>query len=616
MKQNEMEKSSKNQFGPYQFHEENNYWYREDFVSLNYSDGTAVEQRIFDLIANAKDKSIFSRELTNNLSDWPTEYHLSPFRHCIVRPIGIKPGDSVLELGCGCGAITRYLGEIGAKVTSVEGSEKRARVAAERCRDLPNVQIIVDDLLKVDVEQSFDWVLLIGVLEYAPVYSKKSQPVDDYINQVRKYIAKNGKLVIAIENKLGLKYFNGCSEDHVGIPYYGIQNLYKSNTPVTFGKSELSKILEDSGFNNQLFYYPFPDYKLPNTIIADNAFKQKNFYVPDLILRSRSRDYGGKLNRSFEESLVFSSLYDNGLMQHLANSFLVVSSNHELGFQNHLAWTYSVNNRRDEFKTQTEFVSVGEEINIIKSRVIDDGRDTIACESYEELKHHTFNENYWKGEQVLWNIVKAKAVSSSLSDLSRSFITWVDYLLEQAVVNNDRKNLRDYSISGEFIDCTPFNLLQNDFKLKFIDKEWELEGSIPLGWVLYRGVYHSLGVGLSFESTDVVECVKHICSSREIEFDAADIEEWIQKEKMFQFAVTGVEQAGTLYKAMSNEFEPTLKRLELFENQLTAIKKTPVWYLFKITRFISRIMRGEWRPIVAGLSSAVGIKSRASNTQK
>ena len=46
------------------------------------------------------------------------------------------------ELGAGCGAITRYLGEKFATVFAVEGSFPRARVAKKRCSDLKGVSVL------------------------------------------------------------------------------------------------------------------------------------------------------------------------------------------------------------------------------------------------------------------------------------------------------------------------------------------------------------------------------------------------------------------------------------------------------------------------------------------
>src|ERR1700737_4522467 len=131
--------------------------------SFAYSDGAEAERRIYDVIRGARDRGTFSNELAGAIEGWPSEYHLSRQRHCIVRPLGIKPRDRVLEFGCGCGAITRYLGEIGAGVTAIEGAWPRARAAAERCRDLPNVTVIDDDFLQFAANGQFDWVLLVGV---------------------------------------------------------------------------------------------------------------------------------------------------------------------------------------------------------------------------------------------------------------------------------------------------------------------------------------------------------------------------------------------------------------------------------------------------------------------
>lgn len=63
--------------------------YRSDRMSeFSYSDGLEVEQRLLDAVTNAADRSTFSPELAKHIQDWPSEYHLSRRRHCLLRPLG------------------------------------------------------------------------------------------------------------------------------------------------------------------------------------------------------------------------------------------------------------------------------------------------------------------------------------------------------------------------------------------------------------------------------------------------------------------------------------------------------------------------------------------------
>ena len=232
----------------YQQNEANRVYHRKDRTSFCYSDGETTEAKLLRFLQSIQDLGTFSTEVKKGIHDWPSEYHLSVSRHHLLCPLPIQAGDKVLELGCGCGALTRYLGEIGADVTAVEGSWMRACIAAERCRDLPNVRIVCEDFLNFTEEPEYQWILLIGVLEYAPVYSSEPDPIRHYLQTAKQFLSPQGKLVVAIENQLGLKYFNGCAEDHVGEPYFGLQNFYDRKTPVTFGRRVLSEQLEAAGF--------------------------------------------------------------------------------------------------------------------------------------------------------------------------------------------------------------------------------------------------------------------------------------------------------------------------------------------------------------------------------
>lgn len=536
----------------YVWNEELNLFWRGRADAFTYSDGAEVEQRLFHIIRRASDKSTFSSDLIDGIADWPSEYHLSRTRHCLVRPLGIKPGEKVLELGCGCGAITRYLGEIGAEVVAVEGSISRARIAAERCLDLSNVKVFVDDLLRFETDDRFDWILLVGVLEYAPVFTDEKEPVQHYLRTVARFLAPDGRLVIAIENKFGLKYFNGCSEDHLGVPFFGLQNLYSAKTPRTFGRQELLGQLKAAGFLHCYFYYPFPDYKLPSVVLSDDALKDPQFDAVDLIIRSHARDYSGSPYRLFDEALVFSSLSENGIFTEFSNSFLIIATlENSIPYKtDRLAMTFAVN-RVPEFLTVTSFYRTNAVIHVAKEPALSDlPRNRQFIESLNILNVLTVSI-YHPGRQFLWRLLSVRAKKGTLDQVIAELRPWIIYLLQCAVTNDshkpfiigayERNNLRHWFLPGNYLDCIPFNLIQTCQGLVFIDNEWQANRDVPLGWVITRGVLHSLMVGLAPGNSikNVADVVQGLCRSVELSTTEADVAGWIDMEARFQSCVTG-----------------------------------------------------------------------------
>lgn len=535
----------------YRWDAERGIWHRDNTEGLAYSDGQDVELRILEVIKGARDRSTFSPELIAGITDWPSEYHLSRSRHCLIRPLGIKPGERVLELGCGCGAITRYLGEIGADVTAVEGAETRARVAAERCRDLPNVKVILDDLLDFESDQQFDWVLLIGVLEYAPLFSKQEDAATGYLRAAALRLTEDGKLVVAIENKLGLKYFNGCAEDHVGIPLFGIQDLYEAKTPRTYGREELIARLAAAGLPSTYFLYPFPDYKLPSVIFSDTAIADPQFDVVDLIVRCPGRDYSGSRYRFFDEVLVFSALDKNGLVAEFCNSFLVVgAASAEVNIAlPELAMTFSVN-RLPEFSTQTRFLRSNDEIRVIKEPVQTAVARQKKIDGFIVSCNLPITSTYHQGRQLLWRLLSVRARGGGLDQITATLLPWVNFLIQRCNssdskpplwASGDKTKLDLFTLSGRYLDCTPFNLIESPDGLALIDDEWRMDGEIPLGWVLTRGVLHSFGVGITQSDSvqSIADVVQELCRITGLSTTEAKVAHWLELEAELQSVVTG-----------------------------------------------------------------------------
>jgi len=180
--------------------------------NFSYSDGARNEEYILQALKKASDVGDNSEELMAAARDWSSYYHLGAGRSNIIRSLNLPKTIRVLELGAGCGAITRYLGENFKSVDAVEGSFLRARAAHERCRDLKNVKIFCSDFKSIKFNSGYDAVVMVGVLEYAPVFFNGGTEAaySTLLELAKTALNPGGVLIIAIENKIGLKYWSGC----------------------------------------------------------------------------------------------------------------------------------------------------------------------------------------------------------------------------------------------------------------------------------------------------------------------------------------------------------------------------------------------------------------------
>ncbi len=286
--------------------------------SDNYSDGD-IENELLEIVKEHNPSEY--AEIIRQKGSWPVLYHLSEYRTNILGGIPFKGDDDVLEIGAGCGAITGYLCDHARNVTSIELSRRRSLINAYRHREVDNLEIIVANFNNAykQLNKKYDYVMLIGVLEYARLYIGDEDPYVGFLEKIRKFLKPGGKIVVAIENRFGLKYFAGCKEDHLGQVFVGI-NGYSGHTETvqTFTKKELEDIISGAGYDDYKFYYPYPDYKFATRIYSDEYLPRKGE------LNNNIRNYDNSRLKLFDEDIVFDELIDNNIFQYFSNSFLVV----------------------------------------------------------------------------------------------------------------------------------------------------------------------------------------------------------------------------------------------------------------------------------------------------
>lgn len=84
-------------------------------------------------------------------------YLIDPtYIHKIVDSLSLSPGETLIEIGAGRGALTEALLATGANVVAIEIDRDLHPILAERFTAYPNFTLIADDILQVDVEQLFE----------------------------------------------------------------------------------------------------------------------------------------------------------------------------------------------------------------------------------------------------------------------------------------------------------------------------------------------------------------------------------------------------------------------------------------------------------------------------
>ena len=321
----------------------NKQWYNGSDL---YSDGDDTENKLLDIVQrHAPDEynGIIMRE-----GSWPLLYHLSLMRENLVFWYPFRKGSRVLELGAGCGAVTGALLNRGLEVCAVDLSLRRCRINAYRHADCDELEIYVgaiEDVLK-RLEGKFDYVLLIGALEYAAMFSDVPEPQKYMLECIKEVMNPDAQILVAIENQLGLKYLAGCREDHTGRFFEGVEGYPHHDGPRTFSRQGLVKLFTACGFESD-FYYPYPDYKFPIKVFSDARLPVKGE------LNRNWHHFDATRMQLFDEERVADTLIEAGLGAECANSFLVRLTKRKVAQTERVVYVKSSVERKPEYQHHT-----------------------------------------------------------------------------------------------------------------------------------------------------------------------------------------------------------------------------------------------------------------------
>jgi SAM-dependent methyltransferase len=260
-------------------------------------------------------------------------------------------------VGAGAGALSRYLGELGLEVVALEGRPSLAAVAAERCADLPDVEVVCGPVGELGDTEGFDVVLVCGVLEHAGAAGLGTAGPEELLDMVRNLCRPQGTLVLAIENRLGLKYLLGYADDHLGRPWIGLEGYPDHPGVQTWSRRELTASVAEAGFGHQGWLFPFPDHMLPTGVLTEAAYAEPDVVrFVDQLVSNPIVDYANAPELLTDDRAAHASLVAGGLGPDVANSFLVVASADPTATASMLepgvlAWRFGDERRRQWLRT-------------------------------------------------------------------------------------------------------------------------------------------------------------------------------------------------------------------------------------------------------------------------
>ncbi len=450
-----------------------------------YCDGN-VEDELLSIVQTYSE--VEYPKVIEERKSWPILYHLSAQRENIVDWLPLDTNMKVLEIGSGCGAITGVLARRCSRVDCVELSRKRSLINAYRHEGYENICINVGNFRDIEptLDKDYDCIFLIGVFEYAQSYIGSKTPYEDFLKIISKHKRKNGRIVIAIENRYGLKYWAGCREDHLGT-YFSSLECYKDGGGVrTFSKKGLENICKRVGINEYSFYYPYPDYKFMTTLFSEKRLPIKGE------LYNNIRNFDRDRLVLFDEKAAFDGLIDEEQFPFFSNSYLMI-----IGDEVETEYARYSNDRAPEYQLCTQsdgktvkkralyknagsihIANMKKSYELLSARYSGSKLNICSCDYDAESVSVTFP--YIKGRQLseYFDELVVNGDEAGFAALFEEYMKRIDHGADRQVA--------DYDLVFSNILVTA-DVMKDAWTV--IDYEWTEYRSVPTKDIAFRALY-------------------------------------------------------------------------------------------------------------------------------
>lgn len=241
--------------------------------------------------------------------------YLSELPHGLLGWYPFETEKRILQIGSWFGAYAEMLAAQCRKLTILESDSYRAHMTAKRLKAIKNLCVLHQDAIDYckNCSEEFHYVIFI-VDEYFDCIPDTASYAK-VLHAAKRVLSPEGKLLFALPNRLGVKYFCGVPDPKTKICFDGMtennSELYR------FDREELLQFVKGLGFSYVKMYYPMPDFFHPQVIYTDE-------FRPDSSIQERLHIYSPhKTKRFLDEWILLEKFARNDVMHCFANFFLV-----------------------------------------------------------------------------------------------------------------------------------------------------------------------------------------------------------------------------------------------------------------------------------------------------
>ncbi len=237
----------------------------------------------------------------------------------------------------------------------------------------------LSDFLKDIGTDKIDYIICIGCAE-------KLKDIQPFLDAAAKHLTPDGRLLLGVNNRLGLRYFCGDKDPHTGQVMDGIEDYSRVYAKAqdefrgrSYDKAFLKRRIGEAGFSKIKFYTVISDLADPVMMIADG-------YTPNESLNNRIFPvYNDPDSLFLEEERLYKGLWENDMFHTMANAFLI-----ECGMEGILSDALQITTSLDRGKENAVITVIHDNGTVTKEAGFKEGQVKLKTleDNARKLKDH------------------------------------------------------------------------------------------------------------------------------------------------------------------------------------------------------------------------------------